>query len=260
MGHDREKAMTSHSEPLSLFLKRLLLRSELDEAEQQAILGLRAHLQEVPAGADIVIPGDCVEYSCLVATGLIGRFEVMSDGQRQIVSLYLSGDMCDLQSVVLPVAGWGLEAISASTVLKVPHADLRRLAADFPSLAMAFWRDTAVDACILAKSATIVRRKDAMCRLAHLICEMTLRSEMVGITREKIAIFEASQARLADILGLTPVHVNRTLADLRKAGAIEGAGRSFAIADWNTLVSIAEFDPIYLVTGTPEERLLDRAG
>jgi CRP-like cAMP-binding protein len=86
-----------------------------------------------------------------VVEGLVGRFDQMKDGRRQISALYIPGDMCDLHSTVMPVAGWGLEAITTTTVLHVPHYDLRNLATEFPNVALAFWRDTTADASVLAK-------------------------------------------------------------------------------------------------------------
>jgi CRP-like cAMP-binding protein len=231
---------------LDLFLKRLLRRSELDTRERQAILRLAGQVRQIPARRDFVSPGEVTDHACLVVDGLIARFDQMSDGRRQIVSFYVPGDMSDLQSVAAPTPGWGLEALSTTTVLFVPHAQLRQIALDHPRIGLAFWRDTTVDASILAKWVGNLGRRQAGPRVAHLICETGVRMEQAGLgTRTKFSL-PATQAQLADATGLTPVHLNRTLKALRPEGLLVRGG-TVRIADWDRLAAIAEFDPAYLL-------------
>jgi CRP-like cAMP-binding protein len=155
--------------PLKRFLDRLLRRSKLSAEERAAVLNVRSRASQVGAHRDIVSPGNKVDHACLVMEGLVGRFDQMRDGRRQITAFHIPGDMCDLQSVVSPVAGWGLEALTTTTILHIPHGDLRRLAVDHPAVALAFWRDTSADASIFAKWVANVGRRDALSRLAHLL-------------------------------------------------------------------------------------------
>ena len=156
---------------LSRFLTRLLHRSDLNSQEQQAILGLTSHAHQIRANYDIVAPGETVEHSCLIGHGMAARYDQMADGRRQINALYIPGDMSDLHSVVWPTAQWGIVALATTTVLYVPHRELRHLAEEYPAIAFAFWRDGTVDASILAKWVATVGRRDARSRLAHLLCE-----------------------------------------------------------------------------------------
>ncbi len=159
---------------LALFVDRLVLRSALSEEQHAAILSLPGRIQKVPSCHEIILPGQHTDHSCLIVSGLGARFDMMADGRRQIVAFHLPGDMCDLHSVPAPTSGWGLEALSGSTLLLLPHAGLRKMAQD-PGLAMAFWRDTVTDGSILAKWAANVGRKQAVPRLAHLFCEIGIR-------------------------------------------------------------------------------------
>lgn len=99
--------MKASDAPLERFLARLLSRSTLSLNEQAAILGLRGRAVQVAGHRDIIAPGESTSSACLIADGLVARFDQMADGLRQFTSLYIAGDMCDFHSVVSPTAGWG---------------------------------------------------------------------------------------------------------------------------------------------------------
>ena len=236
---------------LEMFLDRLLRRSLLTAAEQEAIRSLSGQVQTVQAGRDVIVPGETTDHACLVVRGLMSRFDVLLDGRRQTVALYIPGEMCDLHSVPVSTSGWGLEALTAATLLFVPHDELRRLIED-PALALAFWRDTTVDGSILAKLVANLGRKQAPPRVAHLFCEIGVRMEQAGLgTRTEFAL-PMTQVQLADVVGLTSVHLNRTLKTLADRG-VTFARKTVRIADWDRAVAFAEFDPAYLLL-PPSER------
>lgn len=242
---------TSNYTPLSRFLDRLLRRSRLGEVEQEAILNLRSHAFQVDAHRSIVSPGEEVSYACLVADGIAARYDQMRDGRRQFTAIHVPGDMCDLHSVVAPVAGWGIEALSTTTVLHIPHSDLRALTTSYPAIALAFWRDTTADASLLAKWVANLGRKSALARMAHLLCELGVRMEQAGLGTRTQYPLQVTQEQLADALGLTPVHVNRTLQTLRAGGLVRMQQRIVYVADWDGLAQQAEFDPGFLLIDRP---------
>jgi CRP-like cAMP-binding protein len=237
----------SNRSGLSRYLTRLLHRSNLNDEEQRAVLGLSSVTHQVRPNHDIVTPGDAVEHSCLIAHGLAARYDPMSDGQRQINLIYIPGDMSDLHSVVWPTAQWGIVALATTTVLHVPHRELRQLADRYPALALAFWRDCTVDASILAKWTGCLGRRKARSRFAHLLCEMAVRMEDVGLGTRESFVFEMTQSQLGDALGLTAVHVNRILQAFRAEHVIQTQRPIVSVLDWDRLVHIAEFDPGYLL-------------
>jgi CRP-like cAMP-binding protein len=239
--------MAASHPALERFLARLLLRSTLGGEERRAILQLPYRIDHIQSRIEIVSPGDSVSNACLVAKGLVGRFDQMRDGRRQIAAFYIPGDMCDLHSVVAPTAGWGIVALTSSTILRVPHSDLRRLATGYPAIAMAFWRDGTVDASVLAKWVGNLGRQDARSRLAHVLCEVGTRMERAGFATRNSFDFDVTQEQLADAIGLTSVHVNRTIQKLRGEGILSMRAHRVEIADWNRLADIAEFDPTYLL-------------
>lgn len=237
---------------LTLFLNRLLLRSALGPQERAAILGLSGQSKRFQVNHDIVSPGKVVDHACLIVSGLAARYDQMADGERQITAFYVPGDLSDLHSVVAPVAAWGIVALTQTQTTFIPHDELRSLVERYPAIALAFWRDTAADGSILAKWVGNLGRRDARARLAHLLCEMALRFEAAGVGSREHFRFDVSQLNLADALGLTSVHVNRTLQSMRAEGLIRTEGRDFFVDDWPRLTRFARFDPDYLLVGQPQ--------
>ena len=237
----------AQSAALERFLGRLCLRSPLSDDEKAAILSLEGREVVTEARRDIVRPGQTIDFACLVASGLVGRFDQLANGHRQITALHIPGDMCDLHSVPVPHAGWGIEALTATTTLRIPHIYLRDLTVRYPAIAFAFWRDTIVDASILAKWISALGRRSAKSRLAHLICEMGMRMEQAGLGTRTEFRLPATQMQLADVLGLTPVHLNRTLQALRRDGHLFTNGPEIRVANLARICGIAEFDPQYLL-------------
>ena len=243
---------SSRHSGLYRFLNRLLLRTPLSAEEQEAILDLPCTMRQIAPHTDLVAPGETVEHACLVSKGIMARFDQMRGGQRQITAFHIAGDMCDLQSVLTPTVSWGTASMNAATVLFIPHAALRRAARAYPALAVAFWRDGASDASVLAKWIANIGRQDSRARLAHLMCEFGLRSELAGLGTRMSFTFDVTQEQLADALGLTSVHVNRTLQRLRAEGVLTTRGRAVDVLDWERLALIAEFDPGYLLAQRPK--------
>lgn len=202
---------------------------------------------QVARGHQLVVPGNPVDHATLLMDGLLGRYDQMIDGSRQITTLHIPGDMSDLHSVPMPHPAWGIEALAPSTVMQIPHQALRALADDSRQILMAFWRDTVTDASILAKWASNLGRADASARLAHLICEIGVRLEVVGLGRRDRFALPLTQGHMADILGITSVHVNRTLMALRQKIGLVVSGGLVEMTDWAGLADLAGFDPEYLL-------------
>lgn len=234
---------------LQRFLNRLLLRSDLTCEECDAVLALPGHELSTAAHRDIARPGQTFNYACLIADGIAGRFDQLASGHRQITALHIAGDMCDLHSVPVPQAGWGIESLNSTLAFRIPHDAIKELIVRYPSLALAFWRDTIVDASILAKWNSALGRRSAKARLAHLICEMGIRKEHAGLGTRNQFNLPITQAQLADVLGLTAVHLNRTFQALRRDSLLFTDGSAITIPDRDKLCEVAEFDTAYLLAG-----------
>ena len=240
---------------LQPFVDRLTSRSILTAEEAAAVLNLPGHVQQVESNSDFVPLGMHVHHACLVVAGIVGRFDQNGEGTRQITAMHIAGDMCDLHSVVQPTSTSALQSLSIATILRVPHSAIRDVAARYPAVAEAFWRDCMVDAAILSEWVVNVGRRDAKTRIAHLMCEMVTRLDAV---RGQDFVFDlpVTQTQLAEATAMTAVHVNRTLQSLRADGLIEWHQRTIRIPDWDALMKRAEFDPTYLQAPLrPEQRL-----
>jgi CRP-like cAMP-binding protein len=240
---------------LQSFLDRLTARSILNAEERQAVLDLPTYAGQVEANRDFVQLGETVDHCCLIVDGMMARFGQNSEGVRQITAIHLPGDVADLHSVVRPVGTSAIQALCTTTVLRISHANLRRVAARFPAVAEAFWRDCVVDAAVLSQWVVNVGRRDARTRIAHLMCEMAVRA---SDNRNPLLTYALpmTQSHLADATGLTNIHVNRTLMALRMERLVNVRSGAVQILDWSALVKLGEFDAGYLAADTkPNARL-----
>jgi CRP-like cAMP-binding protein len=244
---------------LQHFVNRLALRSILTDDEESALLALNGQIKQVATHTDFVRQGERVDHACLVVDGLVGRFGQNADGARQITCLHIPGDMADLPSVVSPKAGWGLSALTGTTILRIPHTDLRRVAAKHPGLAEAFWRDCVADGSIFSEWVVNVGRRDAISRLAHLFCELAIRCEQAGRGDRCAFPMPITQADLGDATGLTSVHVNRTLKELREQSIVEHRSGAVTIHDWDQLVKTGDFDAGFMLLDGPAPRIIEAA-
>ncbi|MGE6939721.1 Crp/Fnr family transcriptional regulator [Brevundimonas sp. NPDC028983] len=200
----------------------------------------------MPAGRDIVSQHSSPGFSTLVLDGFAARYVMLTNGARQITELNVPGDFVDLHSLIMSPMDHGVVALTRCTVAQSPHDGLRRLTENEPHLTRLLWLDTLIDAAVHRQWIAGLGRRTAVARLAHLLCELYLRLEIVHRAGNGRMELPLSQAVLADVLGLSDVHVNRSIAQLRSAGLIRWAGRVVEIGDWDALVRQAEFDPAYL--------------
>jgi len=231
------------SNHMQRFVDRLTERSALSQEEQDAVLAFPSRPVSYARRRDIVELGDAPSSAFLVVSGMVGRFAQTAGGSRQYTAFYLPGSMVDLHSAVRAVGLGGLNTFCDTTVLRVPHDALRRIAARFPSVAEAFWRDCMLDAAVLMQWAVNVGRRNAQTRLAHLFCEMAIRSGEDRTASTSYAL-PLTQEHLGDAAALTPIHVNRCLRAL--SGSISFKGGSVEIPNWESLARAGEFEPSYL--------------
>ena len=230
-------------EPL---LRKLASHSPLAAAERGVLAALPAGEMRVHAREFVVHEGAQLSRSVLLLEGFAARFKLLPDGERQIVSLHVAGDIVDLHSAVLKVADRSIAAFSPARVAYLPHDTLLAALEASPAIARALWRDALIDAAISREWLLNVGRRDAYARMAHLFCELALRLGAVGLYRDGCFPLPLTQAELADTTGLTPVHVNRTLQRLRTDGLISTRGVELCIEDWDRLADAGSFDPSYL--------------
>jgi CRP-like cAMP-binding protein len=218
----------------------------LSAEERSALSRLPGSVREIAADHDVVREGDAPGECCLILEGFVCRYKVTDAGKRQIFSFHTPGDIPDLQSLHLEVMDHSVGTITPSKLLFIPHEAVRELCRRFPRIADAFWRDTLIDGAVFRQWLLGVGRKEAHSRIAHLLCELFLRLRAIGLAEESAFELPLTQAEIGDALGLSTVHVNRSLQRLRALGLIASSGRRLLIRDWRGLSEVGEFDPTYL--------------
>ena len=225
---------------------RLKVFANLDAEDEARLDRLCGDVRETAARKDIISEGDRPEHVHLMLEGWAARYMLVPSGNRQITAFLIPGDFCDLHVTVLGHMDHGIVALTPCRVAYIGGAEIDRLTGESISLTKALWWSTLVDEGVLRNWVVNVGRRDAYERVAHLLCELHARMQMVGLVEDDELALPLTQEEIADATGLTAVHVNRTLQRLRKEGLIEiGSGRLHLLRA-SALKKAAGFDPSYL--------------
>ncbi len=230
----------------SRLILKLARRDDVSPDEQQALASLPERTESYEAGATIIREGVPQIASRLLLSGYSARRSVLHSGKQQITELHIPGDFVDLHSFGLKVLDHDVVAITACEFAVVPHERLERITETMPHLTRLLWLNTLLDAATHREWLVSAGRRTAYQHHAHLFCEWAVRHDVVGLEREGRYPFPFTQVQLADILGLTDVHVNRTLQEMRAAGLVDVVRRELVIHDFAGLAAAADFDPAYL--------------
>ena len=227
-------------------IRRLERSGSLSDEEKRVLDQAISRVKNFGPDEDIVRQGDRPSDSSLILEGFACRQKILVDGQRQITALHIPGDFADLHSYLLKKMDDGVVTLTPCKVAHVPHEALRRIVRGYPHLTELLWFTTLVDAAIHREWMTGMGRRSSQGQMAHLLCELTLRLRTVGLVTDDSYQLPVTQQELGDALGLSIVHVNRTLQDLRGQGLISWKGKTVEITDWEGLQQLAEFNPTYL--------------
>ena len=230
-------------------LAKLRLRHDIDAEEDAAIRDAVVEIRSFRAGETVIHAEELLHHSTLLLDGLMCRYKDLSEGQRQIAEIHVAGDFADLHSFLLKRLDHNIMTLTSCRAALVPHDRLRDITARFPHLTRVYWFATALDAAIHREWVLSLGRRKGLARLAALFCELHIRLGVVGLADERSFALDLTQPELAECLGLTPVHVNRTLRELREQRVMSFRNRQVEIYDPGALRQIAEFDPFYLYLG-----------
>jgi len=195
---------------------------------------------------DIVAEGSRPSYSTLLVDGFAARYKFMADGTRQITALHVAGDFVDLHAFLLKTMDHGIVAMSPCHVAFLEHSALKSISETQPHLSRLLWLDTLVDGAVHREWIVAMGRRSKKSHLAHLICELYVRLEVVRRTDGFRFHFPLTQLELADVLGISVVHLNKTLQVLRREELFTWINQMITILDWTRLQELAQFDPTYL--------------
>jgi CRP-like cAMP-binding protein len=230
----------------SALVRKLGIIADLDADDRSRLNALCNDVRPIERRCDITSEGDRPEHIHLMIKGWAARYEMLPDGSRQIMDFLIPGDFCDLHATVLGHMDHGIVALTPCRVAHINPAAMDRLTVDNNRLARALLWSTLVDAGTLREWIVNIGRRAAYERIAHLLCEIHARVELIGLVENGRLALPVTQDELADATGLTAVHVNRTLQRLRSEGFIEIGQGMLQLVDVDKLQELAGFNPNYL--------------
>lgn len=238
--------MTKAPPVLAPMLRKLMKWSALPPEDQCAVLDLPFSTRSVRRGNCIMREGDEPDHCSLLISGFAYRHKTVGDGGRQILAVHMPADIVDLQNALLRTSDHSVQALSDATIADIPRDAVRQLAFERPRVGQALWYETLVDGSLQREWTANLGRRSARARTSHLLCEIGLRLEQAGLGHRQRYELPMTQEELADALGLTSVHVNRTLRALSRDGLTQRQRNSVSIADWDRLALEGDFSPDYL--------------
>ena len=228
-------------------VRRIRCFTPLSTEEEQVLLRFAGErVRNIGPREDIIREGDEPRVVYLVLNGWACRYKTLEDGRRQILALLVPGDLCDINNCVLKEMDHSIAAITPVTVAQIGHDRISDAADRFPRLSRAFWWHTLTSIAIQREWTVNIGQRSAYERIGHLLCELFVRLRAVGLTRGTQCDFPLIQTEIAGATGLTSVHVNRTLQELRGEGLIALNNRILDIPDLPRLQAASLFVPDYL--------------
>lgn len=244
--HQQHSEVVQISPAMEMLCRALSRRDQLHASEVEILAALTQKQVHFGKGEELISAHSRVTSSCLVTAGITARAVMLEDGRRQLTALHVPGDFVDLHALLLKVMDHSVVAMTTCTAVFVPHADLTRLTEKAPHLTRLLWLSTTIDAAIQRETIASIGRRTPLKHLSHLICELYLRLEVVGLAADGRFQLSLTQSDIADLLGLSVVHTNRTIRNLRATGFVSWKGSDLEIRDFDRLADMAGFDPTYL--------------
>jgi CRP-like cAMP-binding protein len=232
--------------PEHTLIRRLRIVANLDEEDERRLATLCGDVRMVAARQDILRDHERPEHLHLILHGWAARYKDLPGGERQIIGFLIPGDFCDLHVTILEQMDHGIVALTPCRLAYIDSRAMDRLTLESSKIARALWWSTLVDEGVLRSWIVNNGRRDAYARIAHLLCELHARMEIIGMVEHDRLDLPLTQEELADATGLTSVHTNRMLQRLRAKGMIELRSHVLTIRDLEGLQRAAGFDPTYL--------------
>jgi CRP-like cAMP-binding protein len=220
--------------------------TRLSEDDRAALAQISRNFRYVEPRRDLICEGDRPRFVHLMLDGWACRYKQLPDGKRQIVALFVPGDFCDVNVYILKAMDHSIGAITRLKVAQITAEEMSALTTERPRITQALWWHELVTAAVQREWTLNLGQRSAYERLAHLLVELYLRLNVVGRGQNGRCDFPLTQNDLADATGLTSVHVNRTLQELRRDGLIELERKQLQILDLERMMDVAMFNPNYL--------------
>jgi CRP-like cAMP-binding protein len=227
-------------------VRRLQTSSGISEEEIKEFHELPITVREYPAERAVVRDGERATECCLIAEGFCVRSKTISDGRRQILSIHIPGEIPDLMSLFLHVMDHDLSTLTPCTLGFIKHETLQKLHRRRPNVAEMFWRDTLIDSAMFREWIVNVGQRPAPARLAHVMIELRERLKVIGRADGNRFDMPLTQEQIGEALGITAVHANRVIKQLRQDGIVDLHRGRVTVLDEGKFQELADFDNRYL--------------
>lgn len=231
---------------MSLFTRKLRNGADLTAADESTLNKLAEPSRQIERRGDILPDGSKPSSLILFLEGWACRYKQLENGKRQIISIFLPGDLSEPFGAVPPFMDHSFGALTSVRFAQVTPGTMRSVVESSPRIAEALWWDLLMAEAVLRERAISLGRRSATERMGHLFCELQLRLAMIGLADQSSYDLPLTQADLADLFGLSTVHVNRSLQELRGLGLISLRKGRLTIHDVHTLREFSLFDAAYL--------------
>ena len=228
------------------FIDKRARFTTLHADEVKALASATAKTRKVAPRTDLIREGDRPGPVFVILEGWACRYKILPNGTRQILAFMMPGDCCDLHVGLLAQMDHSIQTVTACTVVTIERAQMDAMLDKYRAVAKAMYMSQLIDEGTMRAWITSMGRRASIERVAHLMCELYLRARNIGLTSEPTFALPLSQLLLADALGMTPVHLNRVLKELRMSGSMTLQRGSLIIVDPVKLIQIAGFDENYL--------------
>jgi CRP-like cAMP-binding protein len=240
--------------PSDVLLRKLKYHSPIDGADVAAIRRLRYEVRELTAGEDFLRQGNKPKAAAIVIEGIMARYHTLRSGARQYLSLHYPGDWPDAQGLFLEHMDHSVCALGRALVCSISHEQLMKTFGERPTIGLAVWRETLIDAAIFRESITNNSSRHGTARIAHFFCEQFYRAKFAGLVEANACPLPLTQTQLGEMLGMSLVTVNRHLQALRQTKVADHRAGKLFIRSWPKLASLGEFDSGYLHQIVPASR------
>lgn len=227
-------------------LEKLSHYMVLSEEEKQTLENTTRQNVAFEKGDDIIKQGERPDYVYLIESGWACRYKLLEDGKHHTMAFLIPGDLCDVHVTILDKMDHSIRALTALKVTKFSIDEMVNIMDNHPRLARAFFWSTLVDEATLREWLVNMGTRSSELRVAHVLCELLLRSRMAGVSYDGSFDFPLTQEELGASMGISQVHTNRVLQKLRQEGLISIEGKRIVIHDWKRLKAFSQFDPTYL--------------
>jgi CRP-like cAMP-binding protein len=247
------KSLMEAARPYSRLLYWLERSCAMSSDDRQRIAELPLTVANFGSNQLIAKHGDAPSRCTLLLSGFIYGHKLVGTSRRQITSLLVPGDIAGLQGLCLSRLDHSLSALGPTVVVFFPHAPFAAILDESPRLSRAFWRETFVEAAIAREWIANLGRREALARLAHVICELAVRLRVVDTLQSFSLCIPWTQTDVADICGISGVHANRVVQELRRSRVLDWRSSQICVLDWKALCEVADFSEDYLIRAPQQE-------